>query len=412
MHWGSDMTENLWIKGIREYWSDPKNVIGPPGAMIRRMVRTAWLVVTVYLLFWVAGPSQVKSLQLWMSDDRLAYDIGWAFTFASALAFSVVSFAASDTEPFKLPIPWPHRIWPLNQWRWVHLHVANIRVSAGGAIVGLLLATQLYVMYNYYTHEQMMAGDASVVALTGSADRVSELEASLREGEERWSASDREAGAALAAAPAAYVTARSRIMRERTTAATAWRTERARLQNDLREARAASVTTRQTFTDPRPADGQLAAKFGVDRPVMAAIMDSIRSVVIEGLLVLGLGLAIHPSRRVAAGIVSRGKQSEDFVAETPEAPVDPAPPRPRPRFTLPTATETDEAMAAAIGPLTPATPDAGETAADDGEAAPEPAESEETMEPAPDTAAPEEPVDPLMAEALMHDQDETEQNNG
>src|SRR5262245_9679930 len=100
----SQPRENLWLRALHDYWSDPRNIIGPPGALVRRMFKLLWLVLSVYVLFWIAGPSQVASWRLWMEDDQLAEHIAWGFTFASALCFAIVGYAAEGSTPFRVPL--------------------------------------------------------------------------------------------------------------------------------------------------------------------------------------------------------------------------------------------------------------------------------------------------------------------
>lgn len=407
-------SENLWIKALRDYWSDPRNIIGPPGALVRRLFKVMWLVVAVFVLFRVAGPSQVLSLQLWMEDDQLASDIAWAFTFASALCFTIIAAAAAETPPIRMPLLVPivefeeakYRGWRI---RPMHLHLPNIKVALGGFLFVALLSTQLYVMYNYYTHEQMRAGSASVVALDGSSDRTAEAEAALTAGAAAFALSDREYGEEITRTPANYATARARLMNERRQAANDWRVERARLERELSEARAAAVGAHQTFTDPRPADGQIASAVGAPRTIVAAIMDLLRSGVIEILLVLGAGLTIHaaPSRigvpKGEADFAPAPPREEEVrVEETGAAPDAPPEPPPKRRFVLPLANAEDYEQAVAVGPL--ARVEAPPVSEPEPEAAPPP-ETEEAPVESPQAAdAPVEEIDPLVAAHLNNEE--------
>lgn len=390
--------ENLWLRALRNYWSDPANVIGPPGALVRRMMKALWLVLSFYVLFWIAGPSQVASWQLWMEDDQLAEHIAWGFTFAAALCFAIVGYVAMETEPVRVPVPFPVRLWPPDKWRWAQLHMPNIRVTLGSILAAALFLIALLGQWNYYLHDNLSTGGASVAALEGSDNRVAEAEAALAAGIAAYAAADQQYGDEIARTPANYATARSRLMNERRQAANDWRSERARLENELREARAQTVTVRQVSTDPRPVDGQVAGATGLERGLVSSLLDLLRSGVVEALLVMGagLGLAGATSRiGVPSGeTVSREKNvnAEEIVAETAPAEPEPDAPPPRRRFTLPLALPPDYAAAAVVGPA--AWTQAEEPVAEDA-----PAEAPEAAD-APAEPAPEAEVDPLVAEHL------------
>lgn len=391
------MTENLWLKSLRDYWRDPTNIIGPPGALVRRLIKLIWLALAVYVLFWVAGPSQVKSWQLWMADDALARDIAWAFTFASALCFAVVGYAAAESEPIKMPIFLPtFESW--RGWRSTHLHLPNIRVALGAILSVALFLIALLGQWNYYLHDGMTTGGASVAALSGSTDRVGEAEAALAAFEARTAEADATVTAAIAATSAGSPTGRSRLVAAQAEAQRLASIERARLTAELREARAATVTAHTEFTDPRPVDGQVASATGLERGLVASLLDLMRSGVVEALLVMGagLGLAVGVSR---VGVPAPTKEPEpEIVAETAPAPEAPPEPPPRRKFVLPVATDEDIALAVVIGPIAAAAPEPMPTPPD---------------EPAPAGEAPEEPVapvddelvDPLVAEALAQEKE-------
>lgn len=400
------MTENLWAKAITDYWSDPQNVIGPPGALVRRVVKLTWLVLAVYVLFWIAGPSQVASWRLWMEDDDLAGHIAWGFTFASALCFAVVGYRAAESVPIKMPIFLPtFESW--RGWRTTHLHLPNLTVGLGALLAASLFFIALLGQWNYYLHDGMTTGGASVAALSGSTDRVGEATRALE-------AHDASTVAALAIidtgireTSAGSPTGRSRLVRQRTELMQGAAATRAELAAELREARAATITAHTEFTDPRPVDGQVAGATGMSRGLVASLLDLLRSGVVEALLVMGagLGLAVGTSRAgVPAGEVSfAGAEPVETVAETAPAPEAPPEPAPRRRFVLPVATQPDYAEAVAVGPL------AGPVCPSDEPQATHTAETEETpvespgADGDPTTIIPPEdeaPVDPLLAAAL------------
>ena len=420
------VTENLWLKAIRTYWSDPKNLIGPPGALVRRLFKCLWLLLSVYVLFWIAGPSQVASWRLWMGDDELATHIVWGFTFASALCFAIVGYVAAESEPLKIPLIVPtvefeerkYKGWKIKP---MHLHLPNIRVGLGSLLALGLFAIALLGMWNFYLHEQQQTGGASVAALSGSTSRVEEAERALADFEQRTAQSQAAITAAIAATPAGSPTGRSRLVRQQAEALRQASEERRQLQSELREARAATVTTRTEFADPRPVDGQVAAVTGAPRGVVAATLDLLRSGIVEALLVMGAGLGLAgATSRIGVPPISRetpGNNTEETVtvAETTAAPEAPVTPEPKRRFTLPPAEDEDYRRAAAIGPLAWASageaeqeapsepPDetaATEAAAATAEPMPEgPAEAPEF-----ETAEQEQAIDPLMA-AHLHNEE-------
>lgn len=354
-------TENLWWRALKNYWSDPTNVIGPPGALVRRLFKFTWLVLSIYILIWVAAPLQIASWQLWMTNDDLAARVGWSFTIASALGFAIVRYAAEATDPIKVPVFLPTlRGW--RDWRTAHLHLPVPTVMVGAVMVGALFAISLLGLWNLYLHEQQTTGGASVAAVSSSTSRVSEAETALAAGMAAYQAADRQYGEEIARTPASYATARSRLMNERREAANDWRSERARLEAELRTARAATVETHQTFSDPRPVDAQVAGATGLERPLTASVLDLFRSAVVELLLVMGAALGLIgatsrvgvPSNEETVNVTREnqgGKHDPEFVRETEPAPEEPPQPPVRRRFTLPHAIPADLEAAVAMGPL-------------------------------------------------------------
>jgi hypothetical protein len=366
--------ENLWAKALREYWRDPANVIGPPGALVRRAIKAMWLVLSIYVLFWIAGPSQVASWQLWMSDDRLAHDLAWGFTFASALCFAVVAYAAEGTKPVRMPIPFFEFEGSLRNVKihTTHVHIPNVRVSLGSAFAASLFLMSLLGMWNYYLHENISTGGASVAAVQGSTSRVREAEDALFNHQRQTREALAQVDAAIAQTSAGSPTGRSRLVAQRTQLMTSAAETEERLRGELREARNTTVDVQSTSADPRPVDGIVAGATGVDRGVVASFLDLMRSGVVEAMLVLGAGLGL------AGGVSQLGvpkvkEEDEPLiepepVAENEPAPPDPEPEVPRRRFVLPEATDQDRAEAVAVGPHAPAPP----PQADPENASPEP----------------------------------------
>jgi len=395
---------NLWAEAFRSYWSDPRNVLGPPGALVRRLIKLLWLALAVYVLFWVAGPSQVKSWQLWMQDDALARDIAWAFTFASALCFAIVGFAAAATKPFRVPLFLPkfEGSWRNLKVRTVHVNLPNVSVTLGSILAASLFFIALLGQWNYYLHDGMSTGGTSVAALSGSTDRVGEAQASLSAFEARTAEADAAVTAAIAATSAGSPTGRSRLVTAQAEAARNAATERTRLTTELRDARAATVTAHGEFTDPRPVDGQVAAATGADRGLVASLLDLLRSGVVEALLVMGaaLGLVVAPSEIGVPKAKPEEDKPAEVVAETEPAPeAEPVPP-PKRRFVLPLATEQDYAEAVAVGPVAAPVAEPTPPATDD--APPAEPLSDDPSDPVPPVAETlaDEPVDPLLADIL------------
>lgn len=360
--------ENLWIKALKDYWRDPVNVIGPPGALVRRVIKAMWLVLSIYVLFWIAGPSQVASWQLWMKDDALAHDLAWGFTFASALCFAVVGYAAEGTKPVRMPIPFFEFEGSLRNVKihTTHVHLPNVRVGLGSAFAAGLFLMSLLGMWNYYLHENLSTGGASVAAIEGSTSRVQEAEAALFAHQRATTAALAQVDAAIAETSAGSPTGRSRLVAQRTTLMTSAAATEERLRAELREARSTTVDVRTTEADPRPVDGIVAGATGVDRGIVSSFLDLMRSGVVEALLVLGAGLGLAGS--VSQLGVPKAKEEDDVTAEPePEnvevnepAPPEPEPDLPRRRFVLPEATDQDLAEAAAIGPHARPAPSEGD----------------------------------------------------
>lgn len=399
------MRENLWWKLIAEYWSDPRNIIGPPGALVRRVFKLIWLALSVYVLFFIAGPSQVASWQLWMEDDKLAHDIGWGFTFASAMMFAMVGFTAEATKPLRVPIfiPYLEGNWKNLRVRTTHVHIPNVRVGVGSIFAIALFGIAMLGQWNYYLHDNLMTGGASVAAIDGSTSRVREAEAALTEHDRSTRESLAIIDQAIAQTSAGSPTGRSRLVAQRATLTTQAAQIRTQLAQDLRDARGETVTVRTTAADPRPVDGQLAAATGMDRGLVASLLDLLRSGVVEGLLMLGaaLGLVAAPSRLgVPVDEADFAPAPVEEMAETGPAPDAPADPPPRRRFVLPEATDKDLAEAVVVGPHAPPA-GAEEKSADLGPDT-ETAASDDPSASADDVSheTPEEPLDPFTAEAL------------
>jgi hypothetical protein len=388
--------ENLWLKAMREYWRDPVNVIGPPGALVRRCIKGLWIVLSIYVLFWIAGPSQVASWQLWMEDDRLAHDLAWGFTFASALCFAVVAYAAEGSKPIRIPVFLPvfDGSWRNLKVHTARLHLPNVRVSLGSAFAISLFLMSLLGMWNYYLHENIRTGGASVAAVEGSTSRVAEAEAALAAHQTQTREALAQVDAAIAQTSAGSPTGRSRLVDQRTRLMTSAAETEAQLRAELREARGATVEVRSVAADPRPVDGIVAGATGVERGIVASFLDLMRSGVVEALLVLGVGLGLAGGTSQIGVPKARDEEPEpeaepEPVEETEPAPPEPEPDLPRRRYVLPEATDQDRTEASAVGPHAPVQAKAPET---------------DNVDPGAPEAQPEEPVteddldDPLARE--------------
>lgn len=399
---------SLWVEAIQTYWRDPKNIIGPPGALMRRIFKFAWFVLAFYVLVWVAIPSQVESWKLWMTNDVLATHTGIAMAIASALCFAVVRYAAEAMKPIRVPLIVPtiefeERRFSGWRIRSMHLHLPNITVLIGSIVACGLFAMSFLGVWNYYLHENQKVGGASVVATSGATNAVAEAEAALRDhrAAERTRAANAELE--LSRTPENYATARSRIIAASTEAARlAAETDR-QLAADLRAARAGNVTVAETHSDPRPVDGILAGMLGWARDVVASFSDAMRSGLFEALIMMGAGLSlVGATSQLGVGKPLDTRETSEPEPEEVQNEVDPppaAPPEEEQRsykFTLPTAMAADYETANAIGPLSPETPE------------PAPAEPEgpapEDPAPEPSVAADDDPTDepdPLADEHLM-----------
>lgn len=417
----SQPRENLWAKALHDFWSDPKNVIGPPGALVRRIFKFLWFALAIYILIWVATPLQVASWQLWMTDDDLAVRVGWTFTLASALAFAIVRYASEATEPMKVPVFLPIFTVTEGKFKGIRIETARLHLPVPTVIIGSIMVGALYFisllgLWNLYLHEQQTTGGASVAAISGSTDRVAEAEAALAAHATATTGALAIIDQGIRETSSGSPTGRSRLVRQRTELMTSAAATEAQLRAEVREARAATVTTHQTFSDPRPVDAQVASVGGWQRPVTASVLDLLRSATIEMLLVMGAGLSLigATSRAfVPAGGDRFSRETiggAETVAETTAAPTEEPPAPVRRRYTLPAATADDHARAAAIGPVAwaapaeavePVQPESGL----DGEPEPivdEPGTATETPEEIDET------IDPLVAEHLSQPEAERE----
>lgn len=398
--------ENLWLKAIKDYWRDPKNVVGPPGALVRRVIKGLWLVLSIYVLFWIAGPSQVASWQLWMKDPKLAHDLAWGFTFASALCFAVVAYAAEGTKPVRMPIPFFEFEGSLRNVKihTTHIHLPNVRVSLGSAFAASLFFMSLLGMWNYYLHENLSTGGASVAAIEGSTSRVQEAEAALFAHQRATRDALAQVDAAIAETSAGSPTGRSRLVAQRTQLMTSAAATEEQLRAELREARGTTVEVRTSSADPRPVDGIVSSATGIDRGVVSSFLDLMRSGVVEAMLVLGAGLGLAGS--VSQIGVPKVNEEEPIAEPEPEplqenepAPPEPEPDLPRRRFVLPEATDQDRLEAVAVGPH-PAKP-LSEGDPEKPSAAPNPAADD----PVSHETQPDEPVfDDPLAQAAYENQ--------
>lgn len=395
------MKENLWWKSISSFWADPRNVIGPPGALVRRIVKCLWMALSVYVLFFIAGPSQVASWRLWMHDQGLAQHIAWGFTFAAALCFAVVGYTAELTKPVRMPIPMLEFEGSLRNVRihTTHMHLPNIRVALGSMLAAALFVIALLGQWNYYLHDNLSASGAAVAALDGAGNGVAEADQALKDHDASTARALANIDAAIAATPANYPTGRSRLAAQRTALTVSAANERRQLVRDLNAARASNVTTHQTAADPRPVDGQVAGALHAPRDLVSSLLDLLRSGVVEALLVMGAGLGlVGGMSRIG---VPEGEADfapapprEEEVLETepaPEAQPDPVE-EPTSRYVLPSADDQDVREAVAVGPHEAAAPAPEQPEAPTPEAAPEPSVAPANTQ--------EEAIDPLLAAEL------------
>ncbi len=408
--------ENLWLKMLHDYWSDPRNVIGQPGDLVRRITKFAWIVLTFYVLFWVAAPSQVASWRLWMRDAELAKDLAWGFTFASALCFAIVAYAAEGTRPLRVPVPFFEFEGSLRNVKihTTHLHLPNVRVTIGSIFAVALFGMSLLGMWNYYLHENLATGGVSVASAEGSTNRVAEAEAALAEHQEQTQTALRQIDQAIADTPPGSPTGRSRLVAQRTALMTAAAAETTRLRDELRVARETTVEVASATTDPRPVDGIVAGATRIDRGVVAATLDLLRSAVVEALLVLGLGLGLAAAAPKKPKLEELEEEQFERTTDAPQSPPEnkpadePPPPPPKRRFVLPTATEEDLRLAVAIGPHRPApqpAPQDGPTEPIDPPAEPTPPEQPKPpVEPANDDLLGDDDLtaDPLIKERMAN----------
>lgn len=342
----SEKKPNLWWRWIADYWRDPRKVFEAQRVedMWRKFFKLCWIMGAVYVLFAVAGPTNVKALQLWMEDDRLAEATAWAFTWMSFLAFSIVRFAAQGLAPTTFYIPLIPR-----KWHAEPLRIPPLTVLVGALLVLGLLYVQFTNAFNMYAHEAQKAGGAATTQLSAASSEVADLEAALAQVNAGEKATLARIDADLSrVAPEKTLTIRT-LGAQRQDAVDKAAEERRRIQAELKEARRTNVTTTQTVSDPRPVDGYYAAMFGIDRTLMSALNDAQRSALVELLLVMGLGLGL-----VAATSKMGVREAAELRATTeslpePEAPkADNVTPFPsRKKFLLPAGTVADEIAEAA-----------------------------------------------------------------
>lgn len=387
----------LWVEAIQSYWRDPKNIIGPKGALMRRVFKLMWFVLALYVLVFVAIPSQVESWKLWMTNDVLAMHTGIAMAVASALCFSIVRYAAEAMAPIKMPIFIPKievKARRIDMYV-THLHLPNITVLIGSIVACGLFAMSFLGVWNYYMHENQRIGGASVIATTGATNSVAEAEEALRNHRAAERARAANAETELSRTPENYATARSRIIAASTEAARlAAETDR-QLVAELRAARTGNVTVAETHSDPRPVDGVMAGLLGWTRDVVASLSDAMRSGLFEALVMMGAGLSlVGATSKLGVPGETRETPPEpepEIVEETPPPP--PEEEGPRRRFVLPAATEEDYALAKAVAPIPrPATQSATPE--------PEPAGAPDEPRHAPENEPATEETDPLVRERM------------
>lgn len=332
-----------WGSWALDFVRDPRRVFSPGSvdAATRRLIKCAWFGVAVWILLAVAGPTNVRSLELWLEDQQLAHDTAWGLTWASFLAFAMVRYAYLGS---KITHPWPDI--PALSW----IRFPPLTVIVGGALVAGLLYVQLITAWNYYLAQQMQTTGGAAIARQASSDSVADAERALAEFEQRAARQMATVDAAIAATPEGSPTGRSRLVREQAALTASLAEERRTLQADLRSARAGNVEITQTMSDRRPVDGELAGAFGISRPLMASLNDLQRSGLIELLLVMGAGLALvgatAPARKHEdATEPDAGAAAEDPPHEEPAAEEEIADNvaqfSPRKRFLLPSATAED-----------------------------------------------------------------------
>ncbi|NBW07945.1 MAG: hypothetical protein EBR82_07955 [Caulobacteraceae bacterium] len=285
----SEKKPNLWWRWIADYWSDPRKVFEAQRVedMWRKFFKLCWILGSVYILFWVAGPTNVKALQLWMEDDALAAATAWAMTWMSFLAFSIVRYASAGLAPITFYIPLIPR-----KWHAEPLSLPSLSVLMGSVLVLALLYVQFTNAFNMYAHEALKSGGAATTQLSAASSEVADLEAALRQVNEGERATLARIDADLSrVAPEKTLTIRT-LGAQRQDAVDKAAAERRRIQAELKEARRTNVATTQTVSDPRPVDGYYAAALGIERTLMSALNDAQRSALVELLLVMGLGLGL------------------------------------------------------------------------------------------------------------------------
>lgn len=283
-------TENLWAREWREFWRDPKTVRAffLSDAFVRRFWKLAWLITTLFVLWFVVLPTQQKSWALWLTDDVLAHNTAAGVTFGSFFVIGVARYA----------------------------YEGGARALGGAAVVlaSVLLFFSLIGAWNYYAHDNALTSGVAATATSGAADRVDEAKKALDDFEARTTASLKSIDEQLAATPANYPTGRSRLLRARTDAETNAGEERARLRAELQAARGSNVETLSTNTDTRPVDQFLANITGFKRADVASFTDLMRSGAFEFMIIIGGALsAVAATSRVG-------------VPLTGEAPAPPATP--------------------------------------------------------------------------------------
>ena len=242
--------------------------------LVRRFLKCAALFLVAYAMMYVLYPTQYRGWLLWLGPNEAPL--------AKATAVVLVCFNAM--------------ILTLVREAWTHRH--RILASASGVFMAVLMLVVLGGTWNYYAATSFNAVATSTAATEGAGNRVGEAQTALADLEKSHALSAAGINAAIANAPANRLNGRAALLRQKASDDAAYRTDHMRLETELRDARAAHVTTITSKPDPRPIDATMAKWFSIDRTFMGSINDLIRSMNFEFIAVLGvaLGTAVALSR--------------------------------------------------------------------------------------------------------------------
>lgn len=250
---------------------------------VRVSVKTLWLFLTLWILFFALLPLEVESWQLWMTNKDLAKNLAFAIVATSFLAIEVGRIAHEAKRPLVGYYSYGLAalctlLAVLSGWNYL-MHSAEAMRGGGNAQAERSAEMLRQAQEDLDKHDK------------ATAERLAILNASLQKADAGW-------------AP----TGTSRLNQSITDYEKQATTDRRELVKRVEDARSQAVVA---HTDPRPIDVVLGnILFKGDASKASILLDLIRIVFFKAFLLMGLSLAFTPAPESA-----KKQEKEKLAAE-------------------------------------------------------------------------------------------------